>query len=155
MSLDPSLTVSIRDQWAKQHADHAIRSVWNAHVRRSQSPGPDGFLRHEIPPDGPLPQVPKPSPSDEHGALKDGDYKVCIIGAGAAGLFTGLILDYLQQQCAFEISYDILEAATSDRVGGRLYTYNFVADPPNNPQGPHDYYDVGAMRFPNNPVMGR
>ncbi|KZT21397.1 FAD/NAD(P)-binding domain-containing protein [Neolentinus lepideus HHB14362 ss-1] len=66
---------------------------------------------------------------------------ICIIGAGAAGLYTAMILDSL------DLPYEILEA--SERVGGRLFTYHF-------PQGSkYDYYDVGAMRFPDTPYMRR
>lgn len=65
---------------------------------------------------------------------------VGIIGAGMAGLYTGMILKSLG------ITYEIIEA--SDRVGGRVYTHRFTDDP-------GDYYDVGAMRFPDNPIMSR
>ena len=46
--------------------------------------------------------------------------------------------------------YDIIDAAKPDRVGGRLFAYNF-----GGPRDTHDYYDVGEMRFPDNPVMTR
>lgn len=87
---------------------------------------------------------------------------VCIIGAGAAGLYTALILDSL------EIPYQILEANPT-LVGGRMFTYNFDNDPSS-----YNYYvsnhilcrsaisltnwnqqDVGAMRFPDSPFMKR
>jgi monoamine oxidase len=45
------------------------------------------------------------------------------------------------------IPYEILEA--SDRVGGRVYTYDFPADSTTA----HNYYDVGAMRIPDVPAM--
>ena len=45
------------------------------------------------------------------------------------------------------LSYDILEA--DSRVGGRIYTHHFSGEK-------HDYYDVGAMRFPRIPgIMDR
>ncbi|KAI9453225.1 L-amino acid oxidase 1 [Russula earlei] len=69
-------------------------------------------------------------------------YKVAIIGAGVAGLRTAMLLQSLS------IPYKIFEA--SERPGGRIFTYQFASKPPNDPQGRHDYYDVGAMRFPNN-----
>ncbi|KAH9835191.1 FAD/NAD-binding domain-containing protein [Rhodofomes roseus] len=47
---------------------------------------------------------------------------------------------------SLDIDYEVLEA--SDRVGGRLYTYNFS-------KKEHDYFDVGAMRFPDTPMMKR
>jgi len=82
--------------------------------------------------------------------------KVAIVGAGAAGLFSAMILDYLNRNVdGFHVNYDILEAAEKERVGGRLFTYEFKPGGASNPQGPHDYYDVGAMRFPDNKVMTR
>jgi monoamine oxidase len=51
------------------------------------------------------------------------------------------------------IPYKIFEA--SDRPGGRVFTYQFTSKPPGNPQGKHDYYDVGAMRFPDNDANKR
>ena len=42
------------------------------------------------------------------------------------------------------LTYEILEA--DKRVGGRVYTHKFSGDK-------HDYYDVGAMRFPDIPIM--
>jgi monoamine oxidase len=70
-------------------------------------------------------------------------FKLCIVGAGMAGLYIALILDTLDIP---GISFDFFEA--SDRVGGRCFTHEFS-------KIPHDYYDVGAMRFPNIPVMDR
>ena len=66
--------------------------------------------------------------------------KVCIIGAGMAGLYSALIFDHLG------IKYDLLEA--NDRPGGRVLTHYFSTRK-------HDYYDIGAMRFPNVPPMER
>ncbi|PPR01357.1 hypothetical protein CVT24_006311 [Panaeolus cyanescens] len=68
-------------------------------------------------------------------------YRVGIIGAGAAGLRTAMLLQKLG------IPYDILEA--SKRSGGRIFTYHFASDS-KSPAGKHDYYEVGPMRFPNN-----
>lgn len=80
---------------------------------------------------------------------KDGEFKVGIVGAGAAGLFTALTLDFLRRVVPdLKISYDILEASGKERLGGRLYTHKFS-------EKPHDYYDVGAMRFPENKIMAR
>jgi protoporphyrinogen oxidase len=83
--------------------------------------------------------------------LKVGDgtgFKVGIIGAGVAGMFTALIFDYLNETYNnLNVTYEILEA-DKNRCGGRLYTYTF---PPRDKQpaiSKHDYYDVGAMRFP-------
>ncbi|KAI8170920.1 hypothetical protein K4K49_006448 [Colletotrichum sp. SAR 10_70] len=87
---------------------------------------------------------------------RHGHFKVGIIGAGAAGLFTALALDWINDTIErykgagkLKIEYEILEAASKDRFGGRLFTHHFSKD------GIHDYYDVGAMRFPDNEVMSR
>ncbi|EER23298.1 hypothetical protein D8B26_001388 [Coccidioides posadasii str. Silveira] len=132
MFLDINSEVSIRDQWANKHA---IRGVF------------DELDKHGLDTDGL--QTPQPLPEEPNKQL---ELKVGIIGAGAAGLFTGMIFDYLNDNVFSKhkshIHYDILEASTRDRVGGRLYTHHFSKEP-------HDYYDVGAMRFPDNPVMRR
>ena len=74
------------------------------------------------------------------------ELKIGIIGGGIAGLYTAFILKFLK------IDFEILEA--SERVGGRLLTHYFT-DRPKPPTISHDYYDVGAMRFPDTPVMAR
>lgn len=66
--------------------------------------------------------------------------KVCIVGSGMSGMYSALILDHLG------VDYDILEA--NSRPGGRILTHYF------SPQH-HDYYDVGAMRYPFVPPMWR
>ena len=67
--------------------------------------------------------------------------RVCIIGAGAAGLYTAMMLKYLGAT-----NVDILEA--NDRIGGRCYTQALSGD-----SKFHNYYDVGAMRIPDIPWM--
>lgn len=65
-----------------------------------------------------------------------------------------MIFDYLNDKFeGLNVEYEILEA--DDKVGGRLFTYKFPEKDPEYPIGPHDYYDVGAMRFPNSKVMAR
>ncbi|CAE6367727.1 unnamed protein product [Rhizoctonia solani] len=76
--------------------------------------------------------------------------RIAIIGAGVAGLYAAMLLK--QKDREFEV--DIYEA--SDRIGGRLYTHRFnnksiIGTPA--PGGRYDYFDVGAMRFPNTPIM--
>jgi len=58
----------------------------------------------------------------------------------------------LREICDLQVDYEILEKNSEERLGGRLFSYYFkdVKDP-----GPHDYYDVGAMRFPEIDVMKR
>ncbi|CAG1962599.1 unnamed protein product [Fusarium graminearum] len=82
-----------------------------------------------------------------------GQIDVGIVGAGVAGLFAALLFDWLNDHPnlkgkGLKINYDILEAAGAERLGGRLYTHHFSDEE-------HDYYDVGAMRFPNNSIMKR
>ncbi|KAI1406314.1 hypothetical protein F4819DRAFT_441224 [Hypoxylon fuscum] len=69
--------------------------------------------------------------------------KVCIVGAGIAGLFIAMILQDLQIP---NLTYEIFEAGS--RIGGRVYTHQFTEEK-------HDYYDIGAMRYPDIPIMKR
>ncbi|KAI0468401.1 hypothetical protein F4859DRAFT_524339 [Xylaria cf. heliscus] len=110
-------------------------------------------------PDADRPALPTPSiPIDRHNLPPQHDgwmlplpgagrnvqeFKVCIVGAGMAGIYIAYILDKLDIK---GISYDILEA--SDRAGGRVFTHKFSDEK-------HDYYDIGAMRFPQNNIMKR
>ena len=80
-------------------------------------------------------------------------FKVGIVGAGVAGLFAAMIFDHLNKEFELDVEYEILEAR-KEHVGGRLFTYKFDMDP--DPKTPtHQYYDVGAMRFPDIPIMDR
>ena len=96
---------------------------------------------HDFPELEPLPKDPDSKFSDEDiQALGS----VCIIGAGAAGLYAAMLL-----VVAGVKNFVFLEA--SERVGGRAYTFNFPEDldyPCN-----HNYYDMGAMRIPCIPGM--
>jgi len=91
---------------------------------------------------GVLPHVRRP-PSE------DGPIKVGIIGAGAAGLYAAMILEMFK---SYGYTYEILEAEpekiVEKHVGGRLWTHKFS-------QSPNDYYDRGAMRFPDIDFMQR
>lgn len=77
--------------------------------------------------------------------------KIGIVGAGAAGLYAAMILQSLG------IDYEILEA--NNRIGGRLFTHRFNGqqgvDAPVGTPARYDYFDVGAMRFPDMPFMKR
>lgn len=70
--------------------------------------------------------------------------RLCIVGAGVSGLYIAMILDSLGIP---NLEYDILES--SDRIGGRIFTHQFDSSTP------HQYYDIGAMRFPRIPIMDR
>jgi len=67
-------------------------------------------------------------------------FHVGVIGAGTAGLYAAMILKDLG------LSFEVLEA--SNRPGGRVWTHRFTPKD-------GDYYEVGAMRFPNTPIMER
>lgn len=85
-----------------------------------------------------------------------GKLDIGIVGAGVSGLFSAMVFDWLNEhpelKGKLKINYDILEAAGEERLGGRLYTHKFSEG---DPVKTHDYYDVGAMRFPNNDIMKR
>ena len=54
------------------------------------------------------------------------------------------------------LTYEILEA--DKRFGGRVYTHRFsdpkdAKNPEDAKRAKHDYYDVGAMRFPDIDIM--
>ncbi|KAJ0162874.1 putative bifunctional amine oxidase [Colletotrichum tanaceti] len=153
--LDISSPISIRAQWARQHAVYGIQEEWNKLVRLAYGRRPDDE-RSDLPElmDGDtLDEAPlKTIPKDGKNEAAAGDplaINVGIVGAGAAGLFSALVLEHLNTaQSSVKFTYDILEADTTNRSGGRLYTHNFS-------QQPHDYFDVGAMRFPKHAVMDR
>jgi NADPH-dependent 2,4-dienoyl-CoA reductase/sulfur reductase-like enzyme len=82
-------------------------------------------------------------PDGQEDAVPHG--RICIVGAGAAGL--AVAISFIQ---AGITDIDIYEA--SDRVGGRVFTYTF---PESEPDGVHNYYDIGAMRIPQIDAMLR
>ncbi|KAI0312844.1 hypothetical protein OF83DRAFT_1044780, partial [Amylostereum chailletii] len=75
-----------------------------------------------------------------------------IIGAGASGLFAAMLINDLKgplQEAGLIFQHEVLEAETANSahpVGGKLHTHRFS-------DGPNDYYDRGAMRFPDIPFM--
>jgi hypothetical protein len=93
--------------------------------------------------------VPPDTFFNEAAPQADPELHVAIIGAGVAGLFSALIFDEIEKKIpGFKVHYDIFEG--SDRIGGRLYTHNFSKDP-----NSAEYYDIGAMRFPQVATMDR
>ncbi|KAI0894616.1 FAD/NAD(P)-binding domain-containing protein [Annulohypoxylon nitens] len=143
------MSTTIKARWAQRLVREKIAAELNA-LQQKQRNG-------EV---GAIPQLPDlgnlkwdfrnlpPDPDYEDGKKKVGDgetppRKVCIVGAGIAGLYIAMILDSLKIP---NLTYDILEA--NSRVGGRVYTHHFS-------DTQHDYYDIGAMRFPEIPIMKR
>jgi hypothetical protein len=137
--------ITYRAQWARL----LVREQLALEVNILQNLPPEKSGRRRLPPlvgltpwtrDNLPPRSDLPSADDQTGKR---DFKLCIVGAGMAGLYIAYILDTLAIP---GVSFDFLEA--SDRVGGRCFTHEFS-------KIPHDYYDVGAMRFPRIPVMDR
>ena len=62
-----------------------------------------------------------------------------------------MIFDHLKDQYKLQVDYEIVEANGPERVGGRLFSYQF----PGTEDDEHQYYDVGAMRFPKIKIMQR
>jgi monoamine oxidase len=111
---------------------NTLRGKWaNSLFRRSLNGSvgkPDAFA--------PIPSFKLPPPSLADGEEKLPCGKAVIIGAGVSGLYLAMALDMLG------MDYEILEA--TDRIGGRILTHYF----PDDPTCKHNYYDIGAMRFP-------
>lgn len=137
--------ISYRAQWARRLVRMKLSAEINKlQTRRQNSPTTGGLQMpllgstpvspHHLPPARALPA--------RGGSLPENS-KVCIVGAGVSGLYIAMILDNLAIP---GLSYQILEA--SNRVGGRMYTYHFSDEA-------HDYYDIGAMRFPQINIMNR
>jgi NAD(P)-binding Rossmann-like domain len=141
--------VSLKQKWARrlvrQKLYHELIALHEKGLR-DRKPDPEGFplfgigdraptSPFDLPPAPPLPDTRKSEPLN-----------VGIIGAGVAGLYIAMILDSLEIP---DLTYEILEA--SPRAGGRILTHHFESGTPS----PHDYYDVGAMRFPKIPSQQR
>lgn len=155
-----SKNIDIRDQWSRWQVREMLAKVYSRTPVESLPPNIRSLLPDVSSNEIPAQKIPELPSFDPHKRLPS-EMKVCIVGAGAAGLFTAMVFDWLKEKCKTEeklsdlnISYDIFEANSEERLGGRLYTYKF---PPTNEytRGDHDYYDVGAMRFPDIPIMKR
>ncbi|KAI0398886.1 hypothetical protein F4802DRAFT_591631 [Xylaria palmicola] len=152
----PSPPKSLKDQETGQELTY--RAQWARRLVREQLTQELNILQtlplddvpgrlHQLPP-GQVPWTPDSLPPLpdilHHGDTTHGrEYKLCVIGAGITGLYIALIFDTLKIP---GVSLDFFEA--SDRVGGRCLTHEFS-------KIPHDYYDIGAMRFPDIKVMKR
>jgi hypothetical protein len=122
-------------QWKlRQGSGYQTAGIQTAGFLGSPGPPKSAF---DLPPDRKPVRAPPPPGFADPAPI---DRKFCIVGAGVAGLFLAMMLSDLH------IPYDLLEA--SDRIGGRIYTKHFsdIA---------HDYYDIGAMRYPKIPLMNK
>jgi NADPH-dependent 2,4-dienoyl-CoA reductase/sulfur reductase-like enzyme len=120
---------------AKLLCDHITKQI-NIRIQRND-------LQAELPQFSGLQQPQHKSPSD--GSFQEPLKKVCIVGAGAAGMYLAWMLSHLN------VEYDLLEA--SDHMGGHVFTHKFAKDS----KCAHNYVDIGAMRIPDidsNQVQG-
>ena len=159
--------MNYRDWWARWQVRTKLANVYNQATPKAVSalPREVNYLLPNISSNEILPQDLPELPVFKHyrRATLPPEMKVCIVGAGAAGLFTAMIFDWLKSKAGKEIpdlniSYDIFEA--NDRLGGRLYTHRFEQpakghDAKEQKQEDHLYYDVAAMRYPEIPIMER
>ncbi|KAI8246702.1 putative bifunctional amine oxidase [Colletotrichum sp. SAR 10_99] len=147
------------DAFKYQWSRHVARGRLDKDLRRALDKMPKVNPKESAPVDVKLgAALKKVKRSQQVGLLPEEQrrFKVGIVGAGVAGLFTALALDWINETIEkhkgsgnLKVEYEILEAAHEERLGGRLYTHQFTEE------GLHDYYDVGAMRFPRNEVMSR
>ena len=137
---------SFKAEWAKNLVFENIKEFWLS--RPDDDPAWNDVIKprpsKEDIEQGKLPQLPDTGEEDKDTS----PYKICIIGAGVAGLFTAMVVDQLNERFNLGFQYDLLEAAEETRFGGRLYTHRFT-------ENLHDYYDIGAMRFPEISIMDR
>ena len=168
------LLYSARVGWARVLAAQAVKKDWERlttalrHLREDQPsdgvadppiselPGVEGpRIQSEERPDvlksppKALRGFPKAKEPSATGTVPN----IGIVGAGAAGLFTAMILKWLKAHAVdtdsqpFNYTCDIIEA--SSVAGGRLNTHSFSDTQQDL------YFDVGAMRYPKNDVMTR
>ncbi|KAJ5936750.1 hypothetical protein N7466_003200 [Penicillium verhagenii] len=104
-----------------------------------------------------LPPVPETLRTRYSGGVSDAQINspdkpahIGIIGAGITGLFLAFLIDRVNEMRSPNnplFTYTILES--SGRTGGRVLTKHFDEEIWN------DYYDIGAMRYPDIPIMAR
>ncbi|OTA99141.1 hypothetical protein M426DRAFT_68361 [Hypoxylon sp. CI-4A] len=139
-----SPTPDIRGQWANRLIRETLAKEYNVLARQGKlgelPVGSAPYSHHNLPSPPPLRHVPPVGRGKEQLPTQ---HKICIVGAGISGLYIAMILEDLKIP---DLKYEILEAG--DRIGGRVYTHHFS-------EKKHDYYDIGAMRFPKIPIMER
>ncbi|KAI9045910.1 flavin monoamine oxidase family protein [Aspergillus affinis] len=164
LNTEDSLPYFIRDGAAQYLVGHNVLKTLKSTLDKEQNTKDYKKLKHFLK----TPGLPIPVLRDTHGPLNlppppdkvaqpkqpiadlpNGTlFHVCIVGAGITGLFLAMLLDEMHPV----ITYDIFES--SPRVGGRVYTHWFPRDSV-SPWVWGEYYDVGAMRFPDIPIMDR
>ena len=117
---DPSFKAQYARLLTEQRVLQELAAIKPEHL-------PPSLRRPANAPPGTLPERTRPDVTGDPTELK-----VCIVGAGVAGLYTAHILGELGFQ------YDLFEA--SDRAGGRVYTHYFS-------DKVHDYYDIGTNHY--------
>lgn len=127
--------ISLRAAIARKILKIYVQKELSKQRLNSPTPGPDWHNEE-------LPRFSIPLPPESLDPVPVPEGKVCIIGAGMAGLVVANGLKTIGKY-----DFDILEALP-DRVGGRVYTQTFP-----DLNTPHNYYDVGAMRIPDIPSM--
>ncbi|KAF5638864.1 amino-acid oxidase [Fusarium sp. NRRL 25303] len=144
-------TKSYKHMWARDVAKATMDYDLKGLIERLKESVPARFDANDS--IGSIREKTKESTGPGYIPEEQGKISVGIVGAGVAGLFAALLFDWPNgheelKGKGLKISYEILEAAGAERLGGRLYTHHFSDEE-------HDYYDVGAMRFPNNTIMKR
>ena len=84
---------------------------------------------------------PEIAPRPEAAPSAADSLRIGIVGGGAAGLYTAMLLDEMG------IDYHVFEAS-GERLGGRVLTHYFD-------NADHQYAELGAMRFPENWMQRR
>lgn len=143
-------TKSYKHMWARDVAQATMNYDFKGVIDMAKQSVPEASKIESI---GELREATKEQTGNGYIPRAEGQIDVGIVGAGVAGLFAALLFDWLNDHPklkgkGLKINYDILEASGEHRLGGRLYTHHFSEEA-------HDYYDVGAMRFPNNSIMKR
>ena len=132
----PANNISLRAIYARKVLEKYVKLE---KLKQSDSAPPTGQGWQDVPLDDFKIGLP---PKDMKGPPPMPSGRVCIIGAGMAGLYVAMLLKSLGKY-----DFDIVEAS-ADRVGGRVYTQSFP-----DQTVTHNYYDVGAMRIPDIPSM--
>ena len=153
LSLVPTLVRTKSQSLRSRHAARLLRNdITNAYHGYATRSGRNDITSREFSLFAPLAQNSSNSPLDSfnltdptlvpnsNASDRDTPSKICIVGAGVAGLYLAWMLTFLH------VPYELLEA--SPRIGGRAFTYRFPDEGDAGARAEHDYYDVGAMRFP-------